>query len=1023
MCVGGKIIQEPGKRGIRARLNASPNVRGGEAGPAPSIEDVAKRAGVSIATVSYVLNGRGRVSTATRERVSQIIREIGYVPSARGRSLALGQAQTVGLVASEFMTTSDGFMSLLGSLASALAEKGYHLLLLSGAGDDALRSLRAVASSGRVDGAIIMALDGEGEVGDLSTRIPIVAIGSGGGCPSVEIDHSVAAEIAVGHLLDLGHQRLGLITFPSQAAPVWRAAAERLVAASVGTLASVEGERGYRGGFECAMTLLAGAGRPTGLAVMDDAMAEGALAAAANLGIGVPEQLSIVGFGDTHHGSQALPPVTTIAPHWGALGAAAGEMMLAALAGETPERQVVRPALVVRGSTAPAGSFATPETAIEEPVIKSGPAFAIWSERLEIEPASGRHGVYVGDTRMLSLYRARLDGKPLLPLAVTSETPESVVARYLSKTAAATLSIVRQIRIIPGGMEDSWEWRWWGPPSEVVLDLAIAADFQDIFAIRGMPPAGQGAFSIENGEASMTMRYGGRDGIERRVTIVADREPEQSAEFGWSWRLPAEPGRLAVTASWINPVLPSEVSPQPSWAEVELANPEWSAVLSRSRADLQMLGTLYAEGPVPMAGLPWFGTLFGRDAIVTALETLAVAPDLGVGVARALARLQGSEVRPQTEEAPGKIIHELRLGEMARVGAVPFARYYGSVDATPLFVTLVAALWKRTADRELLAELLPAVERAVAWLRSQRNSFGLFDFLPSHGEGLLVQSWKDSSDSMVFADGSHGVPPLAVAEVQGYAFQAFSALSGLLDSIGRGAEAKEAAAEAAAVRSAFHDAFWMPSRGYYALAVDGRGRQLDALSSDPGQCLWTGVIPEEFRGATVRTLLSPSLFSGWGVRTLASEELAYDPYSYHRGSVWPHDSALICAGLRAVGALEGATRLAGGLLDAGSRFPSRRLPELFSGEERAAGGPFRYPGACAPQAWAAGAAWLTATTLIGLEVDAVGRRIRLSPLPGAGPVRISRLPVGGSLVSIECSEGEATHSGLPEDWGFELAPP
>ncbi|MHB8295107.1 MAG: substrate-binding domain-containing protein [Acidimicrobiales bacterium] len=994
-------------------------------GTAPRIEDVARRAGVSTATVSYVLNDRGRVSGPTRERVRSVVEELGYVPSARGRSLALGQAQTVGLLATHERSTEEGFAALVASLSLALLDRGYHLLLLAGEAPGGARSLRGVASSGRVDGAVLVGLEA-GRSGEATlswarlARLPVVVLGHAPpGVASVEVDQHAAARLATEHLRGLGHRRVGLLGHASAALDAWEAGCREAMAPEAGSVVTALGPQSSLGGHEAARSLLMGAGRPTGIVAMDDIMAEGALRAAASLGIGVPEQLSVVGYGNTRHGSQAFPPLTTISPDWESLGTAIGQAMLGALAGAEHQQVLCSPTLVVRSSTAPAGSFATPETAIEEPVLKAGPTYAVWSNRAAIGPETGRHGVYLGDTRMISVYQARVDGRPLVPDTLTTDATR-ISATYVFKTAAATRRLRRSVELYPDRLEDRWEWEQWGSPAPFTLEVSVAADFQDVFETRGLSPLTQGETSVTTEASRVTLRYAGRDGINRRVTVAADLAPDGAPEPSWCWTLPAEPagGTLLLTTSWLNPVMRATMAPQLSWPRIETARPGWTAALRRATEDLDMLATVYGAGALPMAGLPWFGTLFGRDAILTSLETMAFSPDLALGAITSLTELQGVEDRPETEEEPGKIVHEVRLGEMARLGEVPFGRYYGSVDATPLFITLTGATWRRTGDTAWLATMMPAVERALAWVRKQRNDRGLYEFLPRHPGGLLVQSWKDSSDSMVFRDGSHGAPPLAVAEVQGYVYQAFTGLGRCYSALGDEAAAARCESDALSVRQAFHEAFWLPERDYYALAVDGRGRQLDSLSSDPGQCLWAQIVPEPYRQATAATLTSPALFSDWGIRTLGSDEAAYDPYSYHRGSVWPHDTALAAAGLAACGQREKAADVAAALLDAAASFPRQRLPELFSGDARRLGGPFPYPGACSPQAWAAGSALLALATLAGLEIDTVARVARLSPLDGRslGPLRIEGLPVGGASVAVTWDGQSAKWDGLPEGW-------
>lgn len=992
------------------------------------MEDVARRAGVSIATVSYVLNKRGRISTETRERVERVIEELSYVPSSRARSLALGHSQTIGLLVNPSIADSDGFARFVRTLTLSLLNRNYHLLLLAQETEDDLKPLEHAASSGRIDGAVALTLSGSTFTPQGTSQVPFIAVGSKAADGiAIDADHATAAALATRHLLDLGHRRVALVKYPSPAADTWEERCQQLLDEASGTLICATNSRDFRGGHAAATSLLVGIARPTALILMDDAMAEGALAAAANLSIGVPEQLSIIGYGDTRRASQSQPPITTISPRWEDLGTEAGSCLLRLLTGDGCTGRVVSPLLVVRESTAPAGSFATPETALDEPVVKSGPAFALLSKDLQILPASGRHGMYIGDTRMISLYQARLDGKALIP-DWTYLGQDFIQATYLVKTQTSTLRLARKLTISPSGLCDEWSWRRWGAGQTVSLELSAASDFQDVFAVRGLCPQGQGTIETHSTERSVSTTYTGRDQVQRRVETSSNLQPDLPPELGWRWTIPNVAGggeRLELRSTWVNPVIDPDVAPAIRWPSIETLNRPWNRVLKQAQQDIQMLTTRYRAGFAPMAGLPWFGTLFGRDAIITGLQTLTFAPDLAMGIARTLAELQGTGDNPETEEQPGKILHELRLGEMAAIGEVPFGRYYGSVDATPLFITLVAKTWFRTADRAFLEAMLPAVERSLEWVRQQRNELGLFQFRPSGENGLIIQSWKDSSDSMVFADGTHGSPPLAVAEVQGYVYQALLHLSGCYQSIGDAGRAQLLREEAGAVQEAFHRAFWIEDRSYYALAVDGMGRQLDSFSSDPGQCLWTGIIPEEFRDIVASQLMSAKLFSGWGIRTLGAEDAAFDPYSYHRGSVWPHDNSLIAQGLRLSGDLKGSHALAAALLDAACRFPNYRLPELFAGEERGLGDPLPYPGACSPQAWASGAPWLLFEALLGVEIDALDRRISLSLLKDDAlqHLSVSGLPVGEAAVDLILDGESLHHEGLPDGWSISINPP
>ncbi|HEX3178257.1 MAG TPA: amylo-alpha-1,6-glucosidase, partial [Methylomirabilota bacterium] len=416
-----------------------------------------------------------------------------------------------------------------------------------------------------------------------------------------------------------------------------------------------------------------------------------------------------------------------------------------------------------------------------------------------------------------------------------------------------------------------------------------------------------------------------------------------------------------------------------------------------------------ADGFVPDAGIPWYVAPFGRDGLITSLQVLPFEPEIARGVLRYFARLQGTEAGDFTEEAPGRILHELRRGEMAGCREIPFIPYYGTVDATPLYVLLAAEYLRWTHDVDFARELWPAVARALAWMQRVADAHGGYlAYRRRSPVGLDNQGWKDSHDAIMHADGTLAEPPIALAEVQGYQYAALRGAATLADALGRD-DGAGLRARARRLQERFEADFWVPDDAFYALALDGHGQPCRVIASNPGHLLWTGMVSESRAQIVARRLMEDDMFSGWGIRTLSTRERLYNPMSYHNGSVWPHDTALAAAGMRAYGLTSPFLTLADGLFEAVLHFEHVRMPELFCGFARVPGhGPTRYPVACSPQAWAAGVVFQLVAAMLGLRPDAADNHLTLArpTLPGWLPaIEVRGLRIGKSRLALRVSQG------------------
>jgi glycogen debranching enzyme len=534
---------------------------------------------------------------------------------------------------------------------------------------------------------------------------------------------------------------------------------------------------------------------------------------------------------------------------------------------------------------------------------------------------------------------------------------------------------------------------------DVRLPLAwhFDADYVDVFEVRGMHRERRGRWLEPTlAERSSTLSYLGLDGVERRTRLQFSRTPRDMSPRCARFEITIPPGGAESFDVAIECLGTGSVDQSRSFDDIVAAGTEqaaqersqscrvtgshdhFNAWIDRAVSDLRMMTTETAFGPYPYAGVPWFSTPFGRDGIITALECLWLDPRLARGVLAFLAATQATDVNPAQDAEPGKILHETRQGEMAALGEIPFARYYGSVDSTPLFVWLAGEYWKRTADLPFIKSIWPQISLALAWMKDfgDIDGDGFLEYARHSKDGLVQQGWKDSHDSVFHADGVMAAAPIALCEVQGYAFAAWEAGAAMAEALGEHNEATVYSARAETVRRRFDEAFWCDDIDTYAIALDAEKKPCRVRSSNAGQCLMTGIVPRDRARRVGAGLFDAATFSGWGVRTLSAKQTRFNPMSYHNGSVWPHDNAMVAAGLARYGLKDQVLQIMRGQFEASRHMDLHRLPELFCGFARIADEPpTLYPVACSPQAWAAAAVFMLLQSCLGLCVSAVEQRL------------------------------------------------
>lgn len=650
------------------------------------------------------------------------------------------------------------------------------------------------------------------------------------------------------------------------------------------------------------------------------------------------------------------------------------------------------------------------------------------------------YGLYRSDTRFLSRMELLINGRK--PIVLSSEADQN----YVSETVLTNPHMeedgrlilwresveLRRKRFIYGDvLYDTLTMTNFSPaPLSFEVSVRFEADFTDMFVVRGFMGGKLGTAETPIAEGdSLRFGYQGADGIRRALQVRWD-DPAVKAEADGTLRLTValEAGAAKSLELLLIPSIggaePSVAPREGALGKLEREYADWVASSAALKTDVPELDALYERGVLdlrvlmndeglgqfPVAGLPWYAVLFGRDSLITALQMLPVRPEAALATLRTMARYQGEREDAWRDEQPGKIMHELRRGELANTNQVPFTPYYGTVDATPLFLVLLAEYVKWTGDLSALRELMPNAEAALGWIdRNAERSGGFVTYHSESAKGIANQGWKDSADSVVHREGQYAKTPIALVEVQGYVYQAKRLLSEQLRRLpeepGRDwrAFAARLADEAEALRERFEAAFWMEDEGYYAIALDRDGRQVRSVTSNPGHALASGLFAPERAAAVAKRLAAPDLFGGYGIRTMAEGQTGYNPMSYHDGSVWPHDNSMCLMGLAAGGFSEQSGTVIEGLLAAAAHFENARLPELFCGYARDRGRPVRYPVACSPQAWAAGTPLVMMTAMLGLAIDGPSATVRLAPAlpPGMNRLAARRIRLGAGTLDVD----------------------
>ncbi len=678
-------------------------------------------------------------------------------------------------------------------------------------------------------------------------------------------------------------------------------------------------------------------------------------------------------------------------------------------------------------------------------VLKHGDTFAVFDRVGDIQPVGkNNQGIFHDGMRHLSRFELRIAGqRPLLLSSTVKESNDTMVADLSNPEITGTdgvgigqdvLHIFRSKFLWQGSAYETLTITNFGPEAALFpLSFMVEADFADVFEVRGITRDKRGViFEPEFRETGLFLGYRGLDGITRKTRLRFNRAAAELSGTEIVFHFNIAPHSSEHLTSIITCGI-DEIHPEVNDFETALAglagelerfssssslitttNQTFNHWIKRSQHDMNLLLTRDGDECYPYAGIPWYCTRFGRDGIITAMECLWYNPQVSRGVLSYLASTQARGINIGEDSEPGKIVHETRGGEMALTGEIPFRQYYGTVDATPLFVVLAGQYLERTGEEDFVRSLWPNIVACLEWIDKYGDcdGDGFVEYQRQSEAGLVNQGWKDSFDSVFTHDGVLAKGPIALCEVQGYVYEAKVFGSVMASRFGDEKLSAKLSHEAERLRREFDSRFWSEALGTYVLALDGEKRQCEVRSSNAGHCLFSGIVPKEKAQRIANTLLAPDMFSGWGIRTLSTLEKRYNPMAYHNGSVWPHDNAMIARGMARYGLKRESNRIFDGLFDACRFFEGYRIPELFCGfDRRADEGPTQYPVACSPQAWAVGSVFLLLQASLGLEMDYTRKMIRFCQpvLPRyLHHIKLKNLRLGSASVDLAFTAHDRT---------------
>ncbi|QOR64622.1 amylo-alpha-1,6-glucosidase [Cytobacillus suaedae] len=651
-------------------------------------------------------------------------------------------------------------------------------------------------------------------------------------------------------------------------------------------------------------------------------------------------------------------------------------------------------------------------------------------------------GLYTKDTRFLSKLDLKINGEN--PILLASDAAENYMSKILLTNPhmekdgelilwRESVEMTRTRFIYDDVLYESIKVKNYYPKSvSFNVSLHFDVDFSDMFIVRGFQTGEIGKRTGQTiSNKSITFNYEGADNLNRATTISWDK-PEQLSDSDGSVYFDFKLNHLEedTITFMIQPTIGQEDVKKPLVLGQALKNlkqsyEDWERSITRVKTnyeplqrlidrgigDLRVLLTDLGYGKFPVAGLPWFGVPFGRDSLIAALQMLPFNPEVAKGTLLTMASQQGTKVDPWRDEQPGKIMHEIRYGELANTNQIPFTPYYGTIDATPLFLVLLTQYVRWTGDLEIVTTLSENIEAALNWIDHYGDRDGdlFIEYHQESSKGIANQGWKDSGDSIVHRNGDYAKTPIALSEVQGYVYQAKMELAEIYETLGNSEKANELKEQASSLRDKFEEAFWMDDVSYYAIALDEHKQQVGTITSNPGHVLFSDMLSPERVNSVVNMLVSSKMFSGYGIRTMGADEAGYNPMSYHDGSIWPHDNSMILLGMSKLQKSEAANTVMQGLIDASSYFEYDRLPELFCGYEKSNGKAVKYPVACSPQAWAAGTPLVFVQSMLGLFPNSLKKQVVISPklLKQMNELEVRNLSIGKGLLSLR-----VTHEGL-----------